>query len=105
MSTGTLGYAPMHEDNAIDPLGHGSTVWMQDLNPQKRLRQRDALGRVRRPRGRRGSGWRPRSGRVGRIVDESEAPSAWILADRAGNKVCIVAWPDGARAAKSDEQA
>jgi 4a-hydroxytetrahydrobiopterin dehydratase len=28
-----LGYAPMHEDNAIDPLGHGSTVWMQDLNP------------------------------------------------------------------------
>ena len=32
----------------------------------------------------------------GRIVDESDAPSSWILADRAGNKVCIAAWPDGA---------
>ena len=32
----------------------------------------------------------------GRIVDESDAPGSWILADRAGNKVCIAAWPDGA---------
>ena len=34
----------------------------------------------------------------GRVVDESEAPAAWILADRAGNKVCIAAWPDGSGA-------
>jgi 4a-hydroxytetrahydrobiopterin dehydratase len=33
----------------------------------------------------------------GRIVDESSAPAAWILADRAGNRVCVVAWPDGAQ--------
>ena len=32
----------------------------------------------------------------GRIVDESSAPASWILADQAGNKVCIAAWPDGA---------
>ena len=32
----------------------------------------------------------------GRIVDDSGAPEGWILADRAGNKVCIAAWPDGA---------
>jgi 4a-hydroxytetrahydrobiopterin dehydratase len=32
----------------------------------------------------------------GRIVDDSEAPRTWILADRAGNRVCIAAWPDGA---------
>jgi 4a-hydroxytetrahydrobiopterin dehydratase len=31
----------------------------------------------------------------GRIVDESHAPSYWTLADRAGNRVCICAWPDG----------
>jgi 4a-hydroxytetrahydrobiopterin dehydratase len=31
----------------------------------------------------------------GRIVDETDAPAAWILADRAGNRVCIAAWPDG----------
>ena len=34
----------------------------------------------------------------GQIVDASGAPGSWILADRAGNKVCIVAWPDGAEA-------
>ena len=27
-----LGYAGLAGDNAVDPLGHGSTVWMQDLN-------------------------------------------------------------------------
>jgi 4a-hydroxytetrahydrobiopterin dehydratase len=26
-----LGYTPMADDNAADPLGHGSTVWMQEL--------------------------------------------------------------------------
>jgi 4a-hydroxytetrahydrobiopterin dehydratase len=32
----------------------------------------------------------------GRVVDDSEAPASWILADRSGNKVCIASWPDGA---------
>ena len=31
----------------------------------------------------------------GRIVDDAEAPANWILADRAGNRVCIATWPDG----------
>ncbi|MEO6629969.1 MAG: VOC family protein, partial [Aquihabitans sp.] len=38
----------------------------------------------------------------GRIVDDSEAPGAWILADRSGNKVCIAAWPDGAPMSESE---
>lgn len=33
-------------------------------------------------------------GAGGRIVDESDAPAHWTLADRAGNRVCICAWPD-----------
>src|SRR6478609_7876240 len=33
-----LGYAELDYDNAIDPLGHGSTVWMQDLDEAKPLR-------------------------------------------------------------------
>jgi len=33
-----LGYAPMQSDNAIDPLGNSSTVWMQDLDEAKPLR-------------------------------------------------------------------
>ena len=28
-----LGYSPLAQDNAIDPLGHGSTVWMQGSTP------------------------------------------------------------------------
>jgi 4a-hydroxytetrahydrobiopterin dehydratase len=30
----------------------------------------------------------------GRIVDDADAPVNWILADRAGNRVCIATWPD-----------
>jgi 4a-hydroxytetrahydrobiopterin dehydratase len=32
----------------------------------------------------------------GIIVDDAHAPASWILSDKSGNKVCIVAWPDGA---------
>jgi integrase len=30
-----LGYSPMAEDNAVDPLGHGSTIWMQEIDEAK----------------------------------------------------------------------
>jgi 4a-hydroxytetrahydrobiopterin dehydratase len=90
-----LGYAPMHEDNAIDPLGHGSTVWMQDLDPQKPLRHAMHVDvSVAREVAEERLAAAIAAG--GRIVDESGAPGGWILADRAGNKVCIAAWPDGA---------
>lgn len=97
-----LGYAPMHEDNAIDPLGNGSTVWMQDLDPKKPLRHAMHVDvSVAREVADRRLAAALAAG--GRIVDASEAPSAWILADRAGNKVCIAAWPDGATAADAGE--
>jgi 4a-hydroxytetrahydrobiopterin dehydratase len=90
-----LGYAELAEDNAIDPLGHGSTVWMQDLDPAKPLRHamhvdvsvahEQAENRV-----------AAALAAGGRVVDESGVPGYWILADRAGNRVCIAAWPDGA---------
>jgi 4a-hydroxytetrahydrobiopterin dehydratase len=90
-----LGYAPLAGDNAIDRLGHASTIWLQDLDPAKPLRhamhldvslaREEAEGRM-----------RAAVEAGGRLVDESNAPGSWILADRAGNKVCIAAWPDGA---------
>ena len=90
-----LGYAPMHGDNAIDPLGHGSTVWMQDLDPEKSLRHAMHVDvSVARDVAEERLAAALAAG--GRIVDESEAPGTWILADRSGNKVCISAWPDGA---------
>jgi 4a-hydroxytetrahydrobiopterin dehydratase len=90
-----LGYAQLHEDNCIDPLGQGSTVWMQDLDPAKPLRhamhvdvsvgREQAEGRM-----------EAAVAAGGRVVDDSSAPGAWTLADRSGNRVCIAAWPDGA---------
>lgn len=90
-----LGYAPAADDNAVDPLGHGSTVWMQPLDVDRPLRhamhvdvsvaQDHVLGRL-----------NAAVAAGGRIVDESQAPRHWTLSDRAGNRVCICAWPDGA---------
>lgn len=96
-----LGYASMADDNAVDPLGHGSTVWMQALDPAKSLRHAMhvdvSLAREQAE---------PRLAAAlaagGRIVDDSEAPRAWILADRAGNRVCIAAWPDGAASRQNE---
>lgn len=90
-----LGYDALAEDNGADPLGHGSTVWMQDLDPAKPLRhamhvdvsvaREHAEARV-----------EAALAAGGRMIDDSSAPEAWILADPAGNKVCVAAWPDGA---------
>jgi 4a-hydroxytetrahydrobiopterin dehydratase len=90
-----LGYAALADDNAVDPLGHGSTVWMQDLNPAKSLRHAMHVDvSVAREEAERRLAAALAAG--GRIVDDSEAPACWILADRAGNRVCIASWPDGA---------
>ena len=99
-----LGYAPMHDDNCIDPIGQGSTVWMQDLDPSKPLRhamhvdvsvaREHAEARV-----------QAAVAAGGLVVDATGAPGAWILADRSGNKVCIAAWPDGAPMRDSDATA
>jgi 4a-hydroxytetrahydrobiopterin dehydratase len=94
-----LGYQPMLDDAGIDPLGLSSNVWMQDLDVTKPLRhamhidvsvsKEHAQSRV-----------DAAVAAGGVIVDSSEAPSWWVLADRSGNKVCVVAWPDGAKAKK-----
>jgi 4a-hydroxytetrahydrobiopterin dehydratase len=90
-----LGYDPRAEDNGVDPLGHGSTVWMQELDPAKPLRHAMHVDvsvarehAVRRLEAALAAG--------GRVVEDSEAPAWWVLSDRAGNRVCIASWPDGA---------
>jgi len=93
-----LGYAPMHEDNCIDPLGQGSTVWMQDLDPNKPLRHAMHVD-VSVARDHAEERMQAAVAAGGTVVDDSGAPGSWILADRSGNKVCIAAWPDGARPA------
>lgn len=90
-----LGYVAMSDDNAVDPLGHGSTVWMQELEDAKPLRhamhidvsvaQEHVAARL-----------EAALAAGGRVVREWEDEPAWTLSDRAGNRVCLTAWPDGA---------
>ena len=90
-----LGYAPLDEDNAIDGLGHGSTVWFQALDEAKPLRHAMHVD-VSVARDHVEERVKAALDAGGRVVDESGAPGHWILRDPAGNRVCICAWPDGA---------
>jgi 4a-hydroxytetrahydrobiopterin dehydratase len=96
-----LGYVPMADDSAVDPLGHGSTVWMQELDEAKPLRHAMHVDvSVAREHVKARLAAALAAG--GRIVDDSHAPSHWTLADRAGNRVCVCGWPDGSTRSSSD---
>ena len=89
-----LGYTGLDDDNAVDPLGHGSAVWMQDSTRPSRSGTRctstcPSLASTSRAR------LAAPLAAGGRIADDDDAPAGWILADRAGNRVCIAGWPDG----------
>ncbi len=87
-----LGYAPMAEDNGVDKLGHGSTVWIQELDPAKPLRHAmhiDVSVAGEHVEARLAAALAA----GGRVVWESK--EHWTLADHAGNRVCLTAWPDG----------
>jgi 4a-hydroxytetrahydrobiopterin dehydratase len=89
-----LGYTSVAEDNAVDPLGHGSTVWMQELDSSRPLRHAMHID-VSLAREHAQERLAAALAAGGRIVDDSEAPRWWTLADSAGNRVCVAAWPDG----------
>ena len=85
----------MADDNGVDPLGHGSTFWLQELDPDRPLRHAMHIDvSVAREHARARVDAALAAG--GRMIDESSAPAAWILADTAGNRVCLASWPDGA---------
>ena len=89
-----LGYDAKAPDNGIDPLAHSSTVWMQDLEPDKPLRHAMHIdvSLAREQAEARLAAAVAAGGQV--VVDKG--PVWWVLSDRSGNKVCIAAWPDGA---------
>ena len=87
-----LGYDPMADDNGVDPLGIGSTIWVQELDEAKPLRHAMHVD-VSIPRAQAQARLNAALAAGGRIVVES--PEHWTLSDRAGNRVCIALWPDG----------
>lgn len=89
-----LGYSAVASDNAMDPIGNSSTVWMQELRPDKPLKHAMHLD-VSVPREYVEQRLRAAISAGGRVVDDSHAPSHWTLSDKAGNRVCVCAWPDG----------
>ena len=90
-----LGYTDVADVIAVDPVGHGSSVWMQELDVAKPLRHAMHVD-VSVARDHVEARLAAALDAGGRIVDDSEAPEQWTLADAAGNRVCICAWPDGA---------
>ena len=90
-----LGYAPAAEDNLVDPLAHGSTFWFQEVGEGKPPRPAFHID-VSVPRSEAAARLQAALDAGGRMVDESRAPAHWTLADRAGNRACICAWPDTA---------
>ena len=90
-----LGYEPMLDDNGFDPLGNSSHVYMQEIDEAKELKHAMHLDvSVAREVAEQRLAAAVSAGGV--VVDDSHAPAWWVLADRSGNKVCIVSWPDGA---------
>jgi 4a-hydroxytetrahydrobiopterin dehydratase len=89
-----LGYDTLDHDNGVDPLGHGSAFWMQDLDPDKPLRHAMHVD-VSVAREQADARLAAAVAAGGRVVHEFDDLEAWVLADRAGNRVCVTAWPDG----------
>ena len=87
-----LGYAAMSPDNGVDPLGHSSTVWLQELDAARPLRHAMHVD-VSVGKGQGPARLAAALAAGGRIVTQSE--EHWTLADRAGNRVCIAVWPAG----------
>jgi 4a-hydroxytetrahydrobiopterin dehydratase len=89
-----LGYVAASADNGVDPLGHSSTAWMQELDAERPLRHAMHVD-VSVAREHVEARLAAALAAGGRIVEDADAPASWILADRSGNRVCICAWPDG----------
>ncbi len=70
-----LGYDAMSDDNGIDPLGHGSTVWMQELGEAKPLRHAMHID-VSVARDQAEARLAAALAAGGRIVDDAEAPGS-----------------------------
>ena len=87
-----LGYRSLADDAATDPLGHSSTVWLQELDPAKSLRHAMHVD-VSVAREHVAARVDAALAAGGTVVDQSA--QHWTLSDRAGNRVCVTAWPDG----------
>lgn len=86
-----LGYVRDGADALADPLELGPSVWFQQLDEPRPVRNRihldvtvahdEAPGRLERA-----------LAAGGRLVSDERAPAFWILADADGNEACVCTW-------------
>ena len=87
-----LGYAPLADDNIVDPLATAPPSGCRSWTRRNRSSTR-CTWTCRSPASTPGPRLDAALAAGGRIVTESN--EHWTLSDRAGNRVCIAVWPDG----------
>ncbi len=82
-------------DELTDPGGTHPGLWFQETDPHEEPRQRFHLD-VFVPHDVVEQRLAEAVAAGGTLVDDSEAPSFWVLADAQGNKACLCTWQDAA---------
>jgi 4a-hydroxytetrahydrobiopterin dehydratase len=88
-----LGYRRRGEDDLVDPRGIGPSVWFQQMDAPRPQRNRIHIDlALPRDQAQRRMDAAVEAG--GRIVNDSNAPHWWTLADAEGNEIDVAPWPD-----------
>jgi 4a-hydroxytetrahydrobiopterin dehydratase len=78
-------------DGLIDPLGQGPAVWFQRMDAPRPQRNRIHLD-VSVPHDEAEPRIEAALAAGGRLINDTEAPAFWVLADAEGNEACITTW-------------
>jgi 4a-hydroxytetrahydrobiopterin dehydratase len=74
-----------------DPVGQGPTIWFQQMDEPRPQRNRIHFDVVV-PDDETGHRIQAALDAGGRLINDSEAPAFWVLADAEGNEACVCTW-------------
>jgi 4a-hydroxytetrahydrobiopterin dehydratase len=74
-----------------DPVGQGPTIWFQQMDEPRPQRNRIHFDVVV-PDDEAGHRIQATLDAGGRLINDSEAPAFWVLADPEGNEACVCTW-------------
>jgi 4a-hydroxytetrahydrobiopterin dehydratase len=78
-------------DGLVDPLGQGPAVWFQQMDAPRPQRNRIHFD-VSVPHDEAGPRIQAALAAGGILLNDTEAPAFWVLADAEGNEACITTW-------------
>jgi len=78
-------------DGLIDPLGQGPAVWFQRMDAPRPQRNRIHFD-VSVPHDEAEPRIQAALAAGGRMINDTEAPAFWVLADADGNEACVTTW-------------